>query len=153
MNNGLESLTYYICIETYFLRTKIMLGSPVNMVTSTWYLHMWKLNMCSFLDHCPESAEEHKHVFILLCMCFQNVQWQKQIRTIRMTTCLCWSAGSGKGITSVTHNYKFICQEHGIAQRAIYCRLLNFTAQIMYAFTWRVHVRALSKIWAFHFSA
>lgn len=49
---------------------------PVN---TEQYLHMWKLSMC-FPGCCLESAEEHKHVSILLSTCFQNVQWLKQIR-------------------------------------------------------------------------
>lgn len=127
MNNVIESFNNYISIKTlfFFHDNLIMLVNPVSMLTSRWYLHMWKLSMC-FPDHCLESAEEHKDVSILLSTCFQNVQLQKQIRNSlkaftwhqvhdNMPTVICWIRN---------RNYMtdmFIQQEHGIAQRTIYC--------------------------------
>ncbi len=125
MNNVIESFTNCICRKTLFFHDNITLVNPVSMATSTWYLHMWKLSMC-FLDRCLESAEEHKHVSILLSTCFQNVQWQKQIRnSLKAFTWHQVHDNIPPLICCIRNrNYitdMFIQQEHGIAQRTIYC--------------------------------
>lgn len=125
-----------------------MLVNPVSMLTSRWYLHMWKLSMC-FPDHCLESAEEHKHVSILLSTCFQNVQRQKQIRnSLKAFT---WhqvhdNMAYGDLLDQEQELHDWYSSSKNMASHKGQSTVHNFTAQIIYVFD-RKHSVSAFKPW------